>query len=565
MPPATVGPVVVPHGGNGGGPTTRKGGHGGPATTTKASASTAHKWTTWWSYNAEWILARHMRGKPVTGLTVPGDTSDVRRALREQRLFELMVRAFNDKRAQPRETAAVALGKFGMARADRYLWKRTKFPQGEGWYTVREASLYAIGVLGLPENRSRMLAVARDKERALRERSITLVQLLADGTQKSADQLWALLKAKRVGSLTRSGAVPHRIAQEHRRFAAHLLGFVRHQGYESALRAAAQGSRRYGAGEQGLAITALARRGSYDDLPMIRRKLNDRDSEPDVVRSCAIALGLLGRATRERPADDDTIAVLRRFVRDRNNEIVARHFAVMALARIGGEKAVDALLGFLRKKSFVSSNDRAFVYIALGLCARGHAGARDTLLALFDRRSTGTERGALAVALGLIHHPSASKSVIKAVNGTSDRDLLAWGSLGLGLLGGRGASDAIDRVFTTYAIPKVRRQAAIGMVLLKRGAAAKRLIRELKESGNAHEKAAIADALRLLRNPKTEIVDALIEAYERDSNSNHVRSYAIAALGALADPRDIPYSAELVRDYNYFIKCWALDLIASLL
>jgi len=49
-----------------------------------------------------------------------------------------------------------------------------------------------------------------------------------------------------------------------------------------------------------------------------------------------------------------------------------------------------------------------------------------------------------------------------------------------------------------------------------------------------------------------------------DSMPNVVRAMAVCALGALADPRPVPVSALLVRNYN-FIRCLALDEIASYL
>ena len=48
-----------------------------------------------------------------------------------------------------------------------------------------------------------------------------------------------------------------------------------------------------------------------------------------------------------------------------------------------------------------------------------------------------------------------------------------------------------------------------------------------------------------------------------DPLGNAVRAVAVAALGSLIDPRPVPVSAQLVRGYNYFIRCYALDEIAT--
>jgi len=66
-------------------------------------------------------------------------------------------------------------------------------------------------------------------------------------------------------------------------------------------------------------------------------------------------------------------------------------------------------------------------------------------------------------------------------------------------------------------------------------------------------------------NPPTETVDALIAAYRNDSNPDTLPAMAIIALGALVDPRSVPLSATLTTQYNYFVRCLALDEIARLL
>jgi HEAT repeat protein len=87
----------------------------------------------------------------------------------------------------------------------------------------------------------------------------------------------------------------------------------------------------------------------------------------------------------------------------------------------------------------------------------------------------------------------------------------------------------------------------------------------LDESGTSHTRAAIVTALGILPEPTPEAVDALVRVYRDDSMPNVVRAIAVCGLGALADPRPIPVSALLVRNYNYFVRCLALDEIASYL
>ena len=79
------------------------------------------------------------------------------------------------------------------------------------------------------------------------------------------------------------------------------------------------------------------------------------------------------------------------------------------------------------------------------------------------------------------------------------------------------------------------------------------------------EAKAVAAALGLLPEPPRTVIDALDRAWRDDSNRDGVRAAAVIALGAIGDLRTLPLSARLIRHYNYFIRCAALDEIAILL
>jgi HEAT repeat protein len=125
--------------------------------------------------------------------------------------------------------------------------------------------------------------------------------------------------------------------------------------------------------------------------------------------------------------------------------------------------------------------------------------------------------------------------------------------------------DPVRRVFSSKNDPFVREQAAIAISLLQRSAAVPELLAILKETGTLQAKAAIVTALGVLPEPQADAVDGLIAVYKDDSMPNPVRAMAISALGALADPRPIPVSALLSRNYNYLIRCLALDEVGSYL
>ena len=560
--------VIVPFAGAG---RPDAGPQGGPSTGTDRGKR--HTWEVWWSYHREYYLALRVRGRPVTGVRALDDKKQ-RADLREGRLIDILLRALEDKDKDVRAAAAVALGKFGPSKGVRGPLERHIDQPPEGWPDVREGSIYGTGLLGLADNRRFLDTIAWDKDRAAREgggvfvaleQSLALTGLMMDGTKESADLLLAHARYVRSGIRAGTEELPARAEQERRRFAIHLLGFVEQPGYDDFLGQVATGGGTEA--DQALAITALGRRRAKDYKEPLFRILYDRRADKDVVRSAAIAIGMM-----LEPGDVDDLNRLARFVRDSRNDTIAQNFAVMALGQVGGDTSTELLRDLVR--AFGDEEDRAFVYLALGLCGVRSAAAREILLGAYQRADTDTEQGVLALACGIAKVKDAVPLTIQAIEKPHQRDtsglgargrFAGWAALALGFHGdGRGLA-AVRRVLAENNDPFVREQAAIAVSLLQGSAAVEELMAILKDAGTLHAKAAVVIALGVLPEPTPQAVDALVGIYKDDSMPNTVRSMAISALGALADPRPVPVSALLVRNYDYFVRCRALEEIASYL
>jgi HEAT repeat protein len=378
------------------------------------------------------------------------------------------------------------------------------------------------------------------------------------------------------------------VEQEHRRFAAHLLGFVELDGYDGPLGDAAAGGRAWKEGEQGLALTALGRRRSADGRILAWRLLYDHEAHKEVRRSAAIALGLM-----LDPGETDELKRLARFVRDGKRDSVAQHFAVMALANVGGDTAVDLVEDLLASNVLNTDDDRAFLHLALGILGERSPKAREILMGVYERERSRGNWAVQALALGLARHEPAVKLTMERLEkhgfssgggdgpdwggpaapgtgrgsggGDESKDFNSWACLALGLHGDGRAVPLLQDMFRKRAIPALRGRAAIALTLIQRNAAVPELVEILKRSGTMHQKAAVVLALSLLPEPSRAAFDALKAAYLDDSLQNEVRAMAVAALGAMGDPRPVPLSALLTRHYNYFIRCLALDEIASFL
>jgi len=536
----------------------------GAPPTTIVSTTTEHDWRVWWSYNREWYLASRLRGTPVSGTRVDANDGLTRKKLRDEVLTPILLDALEDKSHHVREAAAVALGKFGNREFNIPLTRRSDAPR-EKFLSTRDACLYAMGLLRLPENRAYLTSVAADKRRPLLARSIELTSFALDDTRRSVETLKWHLEYHRSSLRFKADAMPTVSEEDRRRFSAHLLGFVDKEfDVDDLLYRAVLGSRRWTEGTQGLAATALGRRRARDYRGQLLRLVHDRESPRALQRSIPIALGLMLRRT-----DEDEIRELGRIAKDFKRRPVVRHFAIMALARIGGKLPAEILIGHLRDNVYNDAQERGFAYLALGILGMQSKDAREQLMVEFERTGSATERAPLALALGIARHkeaiPVTVKYIEKASSGGAGADVLAYGTLALGLHGRKECLAPVKKVLGKYRIPRIQANAAIALVLLERNQAMGELQPILEESGNATTRGAIMMAIGMIPSPEMKIVKVLKEQYERDGNPDVVRALAVVGLGAIGDPDGVPMSVRFVRGYNYLIRCAAIDLIASIL
>ena len=109
--------------------------------------------------------------------------------------------------------------------------------------------------------------------------------------------------------------------------------------------------------------------------------------------------------------------------------------------------------------------DRGFLMLALGL--NGTKDASTALLAEFRRTRTPALRSPQMLGLGLCRMRAAVPDIIKRVRrasltNTEGRDELAYGALGIGLIGDPRGIETVEHVLDTYADPVVRESAAVG-------------------------------------------------------------------------------------------------------
>jgi hypothetical protein len=284
-----------------------------------------------------------------------------------------------------------------------------------------------------------------------------------------------------------------------------------------------------------------------------------------VAQSCALALGGMTRPW-EGDADPDDAAVaatlLDAYHHHRDQQ--TRAFALLALARIGGERARATLLAELDRAG--RAIEQPWCAVALGvlharaaeLAARRGASLdtdrelHDALLAAFARARNPSAVGAIAIALGLAGDLRAGDRLRAALADNRQRDDVAgYTALGLGLLRDQRAAGLVRDVLADSGNrPFLMMQCVRALGLIGDRGAGELLCRELEAPGGTlAELAAVAAALGQIGDRHA--LDPLLRTLADDRLTPLTRAFAAVALGSICDKDPLPWNHVFASCTNY--------------
>ena len=457
-----------------------------------------------------------------------------------------------------RETAALALGIAGRHRRG-------------------EAQLLADLMLDRPDGRAAYGGEVGDRTRAFAAYGLGLLaDRVADAALQrlACDALTTVLGDPRVADRNvLVGAI-------------HGLGLLRAPGDEPAMasvrRDAADALTRFLRRDEGPGLQfvqshclqALARL-AVDD-PAIDAQLKERCRDEllgksarrhriaDLDRSAILALGERCAPDVDGKGADAALSALLAELRDSHRDEQARHFATMALGRIGGARNRERLLVALPTAR--KAIDRPWVALALGVLAHearrvdraaGGDGEPDAFVgeALATQFTAAREPGlvgALGIAIGLAGHRDAAPAMRERILGEPGKEAQAgYLCLGLALMRDRGS---IECLRTTMAgatrRPTVLQQAAMALGMLGDKTAARELTERLMTDGqNLATFAALAMAIGRIGDRSS--VGPLLGVLGDRGRADLPRAFAAAALGGVVDARDVPWSFRISEGVNY--------------
>jgi hypothetical protein len=280
----------------------------------------------------------------------------------------------------------------------------------------------------------------------------------------------------------------------------------------------------------------------------------DKWSSP-VLRSAAIALGMLTEA-REKNAADAEFSSLLQQVYERGKDQNARYFALISLGRIGGDSNREFLMLAYQRAS--KHTERPWAALALGVLAFARATEdgpdvtiAELLLEDLAEAKDGSLRGALAIALGLTCHTPSGPAVARLLR-NHEADEYPAGHLctALALLGDRNAAPQLSSILRrSVNRPFLVRQCAIALGQLGDRNASVILLDMMRAS----ERVAVLSALALGvgRIGDRRSIDPLLEMLANQELTKLARAFVAAALGGIGDKDELPFNAPLTIDSNY--------------
>lgn len=299
----------------------------------------------------------------------------------------------------------------------------------------------------------------------------------------------------------------------------------------------------------------------------------------EVVQSSVQALGLIGTNDDANPLDRK----IREALAGVSQDVAARNFAMISLAKIGARTAIGAgnAEGGLEEITKVllarlaggRGNVKAWAAISCGVLANELARTNEgttriaTLqsavrIALDEEGKDPSKLGALAIAAGLMGHIEVKERLVLRLDSTKDENARGYVAIGLGLMNAHDTTDKINRlVDASKYLPELLKQAAIALGLLGDKDVVPKLIALLQESRGQATQASLAKALGFIGDRRS--IEPLIRMLQNQDLTTGARSFAAVALGIVSDKEDLPWNSKIALDLNYLAATQTLTEVGT--
>ena len=309
-----------------------------------------------------------------------------------------------------------------------------------------------------------------------------------------------------------------------------------------------------GTGEEVLRIRNQGRERCVRTARFLERLLCSKGEPADVRRSAALGLGKLG--------DRESVRFLEHALRlDRDGSV--RGFSALSLAELARAGTIDpASVGSVLQRVSAAEKDgsvNGFLLLSLGVS--GDRRALPFLRGAF-RKGGSRERGAAALALGLLCDESSVRSLGEELNASrSVWKVRLYCGTALGLAGGREAFGFLRRALEYGETEKTRMAAVKGLAMLGDRTGVPLLVRGLGSRNRLVLEWAVS-SVSYYRDIGT--VPRLIDLAEKERVAS-VRALAVLSLGNICETwRETPTLCRL-SDHCNWLAARRFRTITSLL
>ena len=314
---------------------------------------------------------------------------------------------------------------------------------------------------------------------------------------------------------------------------------------------------------------ALGKLGNKAVLPALVKEFREGKQNPWVRQSCAIGLGCLSGIE-----DEKEIALLCDSAGS-EKDVQSRHFAMIALARICARdplferheklhRKTNALFLAELSRSGIAQN-RSWAALAAALHAMRHVALHtETIAAIgnaFREANDPSEKGAHAVALGLLEARCEAALLVDELSDSKDEALRGYLCIGLGLMRWKDAAPKIRNLLDDESLYSLRIQAATALGLMGDPEMVDLLIKPLEQSRDLTIMSSASRALGLIGDQSA--IRPLTRILGDPDAGSLARSCAASALGVLGEKTDLPWGAALAENFNYCLRTDALVKVFS--
>lgn len=313
------------------------------------------------------------------------------------------------------------------------------------------------------------------------------------------------------------------------------------------------------------AIARLAGRDAVLAAPHVARFVvaigdGERRRGSAIAQSCALALGQMAAPNDGPDSSDAEVSKTLLATSHQHADRLTQHFALIALARIGGAANREALL---REFDDARRSQRLpWCALALGVleherCRRTPGAEPDAFLAatLHDALVAAKEPGlvgALGIALGMCRATGSADLLCERLkDGIAKETMAGYLAIGLSLLQDRRAVEDLRRVLReAERRPDLLVRVAIALGRLGDRATAEDLLQAMTASeANLAKVAALAAAISQIGDRRS--IQPLVVMLHDTRLGGLARGFAAVALGGVCDRLPLPWNTPIGADINY--------------